>query len=244
MARFDPVPPSITVHPVAHAATDLLALDHVALAVSDRDAMAAFLCDHLGMHELHRTAESTLVAAEARAAKLALVAADGPTEPGALARLVLRVADFEGALASLPAPLQADESGPDIAAFDGPEGLGLALTPLAGGGIDYDLDRVVLRVSDPEEATIALAEWGFVPRGGALHVADKRVSFERGDGAAQRSLLDRIAVLVTSVDAVAAQARQRNVDIEEDPEDSSSFSIVLPGPERIRLTFVEQAPAA
>ena len=239
MASSDPVPPSIGVHPVEHSPTDLLALDHVSLAVSDRDAMAAFFCEHLGMHELRRTAESTLLAAEARAAKLLLVAADGPTEPGTLSRLVLRVADLEGAVASLPAPIQAEESGPDIAAFEGPEGLGLALTPLAGGGIDYDLDRVILRVSDPEEATIALAEWGFVPRGGELHVADKRVTFEHGDAAAQRSVLDHIAVAVSSVGAVAAQARQRNVEIEQRADDGS-LSVVLPGPERIKLTFVEQ----
>ena len=242
MASSDPVPPSMRVHPVVHDPTDLLALDHVALAVSDRDAMAAFLCDHLGMHELRRTAESTVVAAEARATKLSLVAADGPTEPGALARLVLRVADFDGAVASLHVPIEGEESAPDLAAFEGPEGLGLALTPFAGGGIDYDLDRVVLRVSDPEEATIALAEWGFVPRGAALHVADKRVTFEHGDAAAQRSLLDHLAVLVTSVDAVAAQARRRDVEIEERAQDGS-FSVVLPGPERIRLAFVEQTSA-
>lgn len=232
----------MSVHPVAQAPTDLLALDHVALAVSDRDAMAAFFCAHLGMHELHHTAESTIVAAEARAAKVRLVDADGTTEPGALARLVLRVADFEGAVASLQVPIRAEESGPDIAAFEGPEGLGLALTPFAGGGIDYDLDRVVLRVSDPDEAMIALAEWGFVPQGGGLQLADKRVTFEHGDAAAQRSLLDHIAVLVTSVGAVAAQARQRDVETDERAEDGS-FSVILPGPERIKLTFVGQAPA-
>lgn len=238
MASDDPVPPSISVHPVAHDATDLLALDHVALAVSDHDATAAFFCEHLGMHELHRTTEVTLVAADARAAKLRLVAADGPTEPGALGRLVLRVADLEGAVASLPVPLRAEQSGPDIAAFEGPEGLGLALTSLTGGGIDYDLDRVVLRVSDPDEATIALAEWGFVPRGGTLHLADKRVTFEHGDATGQRSALEHIAVRVTSVDAMAAQARQRGVEIEERADDGS-FAVVLPGPERIKLAFVE-----
>ena len=41
-------------------------LDHVALWVADRDALAALACDHLGMHEIERTDAFTLVGADAR----------------------------------------------------------------------------------------------------------------------------------------------------------------------------------
>src|SRR5207247_7402590 len=57
------------------------ALDHVALWVADRDALAAFLCDHLGMHEIDRTGSFTLVGADARRGKITLSAPGGPRAP-------------------------------------------------------------------------------------------------------------------------------------------------------------------
>ncbi|MBW3654211.1 MAG: TetR family transcriptional regulator, partial [Actinobacteria bacterium] len=147
MARNDPAETAAQ----AHTAIDLLALDHVALALADPGAMAAFLCDHIGMRELARSADGVLVGADPRAAKLRLLPAQGPREPAALARLVLRVADLEHAVASLPPGIELEEDGPDLIAFEGPEGLGLGFTLVAGGAIDYDLDHVVLRVADPQE---------------------------------------------------------------------------------------------
>ena len=58
-------------------------LDHVALWVADRDAIADLACEHLGMHVIERTEKFTLVGAEARRFKLTLFAAAGPREPGA-----------------------------------------------------------------------------------------------------------------------------------------------------------------
>ncbi len=229
----------MSVHQVP-TGVDLLALDHVALAVADPDAMAAFLCDHVGMHELSRDADVTVVGAGDRAAPLMLVSADGPREPGALGRLVLRVADVERAAAALPAGTAVDGDRIERATFQGPEGLGLGFTLVAGGGIDYDLDHVVLRVSDPEQTRVALAEAGWVPRGQALHVADKYVTLAASPDVAQRSLLDHVAVRVDSVEAVAAQARERGLQV-DDPVAPDAFGIVLPGPERIRLHFVTQA---
>ncbi|CAA9490026.1 MAG: hypothetical protein AVDCRST_MAG67-1287 [uncultured Solirubrobacteraceae bacterium] len=219
---------------------DLLALDHVALSVADPAALAAFLCDHLGMHELSRSADVTVVGAGDRAATLVLVAADASREPGALERLVLRIADVERAVAALPAGTAVEGDRLELATFQGPEGLGLGFTMVAGGGIDYDLDHVVLRVSDPDQTRAALAEAGWVPRGQALHVTDKYVTLNASPQHSEhpeRSLLDHIAVRVDSVDAVAAQAHVRGLEVDERVADDA-FGIVLPGPERIRLHFV------
>src|SRR5207247_6565431 len=61
-------------------------------------SLAAFLCDHLGMHEIDRTGRFTLVGADARRGKITLFDAEGPRRQGALARVVLRVNDLAAAV--------------------------------------------------------------------------------------------------------------------------------------------------
>lgn len=220
----------------AEAESDLPALDHIALAVADAGAMAGFLCEHVGMRELDRGAGRVLVGADAEATKLSLVTAGGTREPAALARLFLGVSDLRRAAARLPAGTEVQEDGPDLVTFAGPEGLGLGFTLLTGG-IDYDVGDVVLRVADPEETRNALAALGCVPRGDALHIAGKRIRLEELPAWSDRPLLDHIAIRVASVDAIAARARERNLEIGGAPA-QDLLTIVLPGPERIRLDFV------
>src|SRR5918999_2886153 len=98
-------------------AMDPRALDHVALWVADRDALARFLCDHAGMHIVDRTDAFTLVGSDARRGKLTLFAAEGPREPGPLERVVLRVSDLDRALASLPADLRVERESDGVATF-------------------------------------------------------------------------------------------------------------------------------
>lgn len=219
------------------SAIDLLALDHVALAVADPGAMETFLCDYVGMQELGRSGDAVLIGADAHATKLSLIAAEGPMEPAALARLVLRVADLEAAVASLPSGTDVQKEAPDLVTFEGPEGLGLGFTPVTAGAIDYDLDHVVLRAADPEETRVALAEVGFVPSGDALHVAGKRIIVDELPAWSEQPQLAHIAVRVGSTEAIAAQARERGLEILE-PETDDTFAIILPGLERIRLDFV------
>ncbi|MFP5362302.1 MAG: VOC family protein [Thermoleophilia bacterium] len=220
---------------------DLLGLDGVGLAVSDLEAMAAFLCGHLGMHELDRAPGRLLVGAGDGAATLTIVAAQRPREAGALRRLVLRVADVERAVGGLPAGTAVEGDQLELATFEGPEGLRLGFTLVAGGGIDYDVDHVRLRVSDPEQTRVALAEAGFVPRAAALHVADKYIALARSPASTERPLLDRIAVRVASAEAVAEQARERGLAIDDRAPDGT-VGIVLPGDEQIRIHFVERTP--
>jgi len=44
-------------------------LDHVALWVADRDPIAEFVTDHVGMHVIERTDKFTLVGSDARRGK-------------------------------------------------------------------------------------------------------------------------------------------------------------------------------
>ena len=219
------------------------ALDHVALWVADRDALAAFLCGHLGMHEIERTERFTLVGADARRGKLTLFAADGPREPGVLGRVVLRAADLERALAELPSELAIERPSADLALFEGPERLRLGLVAAADGpGPDYDIDHVVLRVREPEAAFDGLAALGFDRDGDRLRLADKHVRLEPGPAANGAPLLNHIALLVDSAEALEEAARSQGVEIDEVVDAPNTLAVFLWGPERIKLEYVEHKP--
>jgi len=232
----------MAVHSV-RTGVDLLALDHIALSVADPEAMAAFLCDHVGMDTLARDAEGAVVGAGAGAgagaATIALIGAEGPRESGPLARLVLRVADVERAVASLPAGTAVEGDRIEDAMFEGPEGLRLGFTLVAGGGIDYDLDHVVLGCSDPEQTWVALVQAGFATRGGALHVADKYIALRQSSEQTHRPLLDHIGVRVESIEMVVAKMRALGLEVDEHVADDTC-AVVLPGPDPIALHVVQR----
>src|SRR5690349_23620016 len=117
-------------------------LDHIALWVDDRDAIAAFATDVLGMHVIDRTDRFTLVGSDARRGKLTLFAADGPRERGALQHVALRVSSLDDALSALPESLRLERPRDGEAYFDvGTEGVRLGLVE-APTEIEYDLDHV------------------------------------------------------------------------------------------------------
>src|SRR6185437_8896504 len=101
-------------------------VDHVALWVDERGAIADFLCDHLGMHVIEETDTFTLVGVDAKLGKLTLFDAEGPRERGSLERIALRVADLDAAIAGLPEDVDV-RTDDGVARFDGPGGVPLAL---------------------------------------------------------------------------------------------------------------------
>src|ERR687898_587456 len=98
-------------------------LDHVALWVDEREDLATFACEHLGMHVIEETDTFTLVGIDAKLGKLTLFDAEGPRQRGALERVVLRVAELEPALATLP--FEVTRRGDGVAAFEAPAGVPL-----------------------------------------------------------------------------------------------------------------------
>ena len=118
-------------------------LDHVALWVADRDAIADFAVAHLGMHEIERTDRFTLIGSNARRGKLTLFAEEPTREAGALAEIGLRVSSLEQALAALP-----EGHGERFEICDG---LWIRLVE-AETDVDYDLHHVALTTGDPAAA--------------------------------------------------------------------------------------------
>jgi catechol 2,3-dioxygenase-like lactoylglutathione lyase family enzyme len=218
------------------------AFDHVALWVSQRDDIAQFTYDHLGMHEIERTDTFTLVGADARRGKLTLFDADGPRDPGPLGPIVWRVSDLDAALAKLPDDLAVERDG-DTATFSGPEGVrfGLVEKPT---DLEYDLDHVVLEVPDPQEAASGFEQLGFERRDGGVAVEDKEVRLASGgDGAeSERPLLNHLALLVDSVGEIERQAGERGFEIADIKDAANTIAVFVWGPDGVKVEYVEHKP--
>lgn len=217
--------------------------DHVALWVADRDAIAALLCDHLGMHVIDRSDRFTLVGADARRGKLTLFDAEGPRRNGALGHVALRVSDLDRAVAALPPHLELERSDGEVR-FDAREGLRLGLVEVPGTDLEYDIDHAVLRVSDIEAAAEAFAALGFPREGDRLMVADKEIRLEGGgEPEGDAPLLNHIAVLVDSAERVEQEARRNGTEVADVVDAANTLAVFVWGPDRIKVEYVEHKPS-
>jgi catechol 2,3-dioxygenase-like lactoylglutathione lyase family enzyme len=202
-------------------------LDHVALWVEDRDAIAEVLTARLGMHVIERTDRFTLLGADARRGKVTLFASDGPREPGALRHIGLRVSSLPG--------------GP--AEVDAGEGLRFVLveTPTE---VEYDLDHVALVAADPKAAAEEWRRLGFEPAGDRrLEVGGAFLELHEGDpGDPERPLLNHIGVLVESVEEHVSDAQELGVEIADVVDAPNTIALFVWGPERVKLEYVEHKP--
>lgn len=216
-------------------------LDHVALWVDERKPLAAFLCDHLGMHVIEETDTFTLVGVDAKLGKLTLFDAEGPRERGSLEQIGLRVGDLDAAIAGLPqgAAVRPAENG--VVRFEGPGGVPLAL--VRRGGVEFDLDHVVLRLPDRDGALAELEAMGFERRDGGLAVSDRELRIVEGDnGDVERPLLNHIALLVESAEQVQREAEEHGVEIDDIKDAPNTFAVFLRGPAGVRIEYVEHKP--
>jgi catechol 2,3-dioxygenase-like lactoylglutathione lyase family enzyme len=216
-------------------------LDHVALWVADRDRLAGLLTASIGMHEIDRTDAFTLVGSDARRGKLTLFAADGPRDPGVLARVGLRVFDLEEALAALPPGIAVERNG-GSAELDAGEGLRIALVEV-DEGVAYDLHHVAFRVPDPQATFAGLAELGFDEEDGILRAGDTAILLEDGDpGASERPLLNHLGLRVESAEEHIEEAERRGLEIADVVDAPNTYAVFVWGPDRIKLEYVEHKP--
>jgi catechol 2,3-dioxygenase-like lactoylglutathione lyase family enzyme len=215
-------------------------LDHVALWVDLREAMARFLCDHLGMHVIEETDAFTLVGVDAKLGKITLFDAEGPRERGTLERVGLRVGNLGAALAGLPQTAAVRRAN-GSALLEAPGGLPLAL--VERGGVDFDLDHVVLRLPDRERALAELEEMGFERRNGALAVSDRELRIVEGERRdSERPLLNHVALLVDSAGHVKREAERRGMEIDDVKDAPNTLAVFLRGPDGVRVEYVEHKP--
>ena len=210
-------------------------LDHVAFWVADRTPIAAFCERHLGMHVIDLQDRFTLLGSDARRGKLTLFDATGPREPGAFGHVALRVADLAAARSVLP-----DGTG-EI--FDIGEGIRVTLVE-GETDVDYDLDHLALRSSDPVATAVAYERYGFEPAGTSrVRVGGAHVEFVAGDpGRPEQPLLNHLAVLVDSTEDVIADAGDLGIEVESVVDAANTYAAFLWGPERVRIEYVEHKP--
>ena len=205
-----------------------LTLDHVALWVADRDAIADVATTELGMHVIDRTDAFTLVGADARRGKLTLFAADGPRERGPLLRIGLRVSALDGRRSRV----------------DLGEGLEAVLVE-APTDVDFDLDHVALTTADPAATARAWASYGLRRVGETrLEVGGAYVELEAGEpGEPERPLLNHLAVLVDSVEQHVSEAEERGLEIADVVDAPNTLALFVWGPDRVKLEYVEHKPS-
>jgi catechol 2,3-dioxygenase-like lactoylglutathione lyase family enzyme len=222
-------------------------LDHVAFWLDDRDRIAAFLTDHVGMHVIERTDRFTLVGRDALKGKLTLFDAEGPRERGALKHVALRVNDLDSALAQLPTDFPVErENG--TAFLDLGDDVRIGLVE-AQTETDYDLDHVALYSADPDQAAARYRDYGFdadepgesgAPR---VEVSGAFVEFHPGDpGAPERPLLNHLAVLVDSAEEHRRAAEERDIEVQDFVDAPNTLAVFVWLPEHVRLEYVEHKP--
>ena len=199
-------------------------MDHVALWVAGRDAMAEVAADRLGLRTIERTDAFTLLGADARRGKLTLFDADAPRERGVLKRIGLRVGSLEGLEPSV----------------DLGEGLEVVLVE-APTESDLDLDHVALYSSDPGAAARAWEAYGFAPAGpNRVEVGGAYIELHEGDpGSPTRPLLNHIGVLVGSVEQYVADAEERGFEIDKVVDAENTLALFVWGPDRVKLEYIE-----
>jgi catechol 2,3-dioxygenase-like lactoylglutathione lyase family enzyme len=222
-------------------------LDHVAFWLDDRDRIAGFLTDHVGMHVIERTDRFTLVGRDALKGKLTLFDAEGPRERGALKHVALRVNDLDSALAQLPTDFPVErENG--TAFLDLGDDVRIGLVE-AQTETDYDLDHVALYSADPDQAAARYRDYGFdaaepgesgAPR---VEVSGAFVEFHPGDpGAPERPLLNHLAVLVDSAEEHRRAAEERDIEVQDFVDAPNTLAVFVWLPEHVRLEYVEHKP--
>lgn len=222
-------------------------LDHVALWVADRDRIADFATERVGMHVVDRTDAFTLVGSDARRGKLTLFGAEGPREQGALRHVALRVSSLDNALAGLDGVgLERPREGE--AYFDVSEGLRLGLVE-APTEVEYDLDHVALWSASPEETAREYERLGFAAAGRGpsaaprVEVGGAFVEFHEGEpGDPERPLLNHLAVKVESADEHIEAARERGIEIADIVDAANTYAVFVWGPERVKVEYVEHKP--
>ena len=223
------------------------ALDHVALWVADRDAIADFATRCLGMHIIERSDAFTLVGVDARRFKLTLFAALGRRERGALKHVALRVRNLD-ALSGL-GTLPLERAGPEEAYLDVSEGLRLGLVE-AETDVDFDLDHIALFSAAAEKSAREYARLGFAPaspgRSGnpRVEVNGGYVEFHPGEpGDPARPLLNHLAVLVDSADEHRSEAERWGIEVADFVDAPNTLAVFVWGPERVKIEYVEHKPS-
>jgi catechol 2,3-dioxygenase-like lactoylglutathione lyase family enzyme len=204
-------------------------IDHVAFWVARRHSIAATLTTMLGIREIDRQDNFTLLGADARRFKITLFDAEGPRDPGPFVHIALRVRRL---------PRGADPR------FDAGEGVRIVLVEHPSAA-EYDLDHVALLSPDPDAAAAEYERYGFRPAGDArVELNGAFLQLEPGSvEPTERPLLNHLAVLVDSADDAIADAEEVGIEVESTVDAANTYAAFMTGPDGVRIEYVEHKPS-
>lgn len=207
-------------------------LDHVALYVSDPDAVAARILAQLPFRIIEEAEEFVLVGREPQLGKITLFRAEPPRERGVLRRVGI----------SIPCTTveRSIEVGDDLA---------LELVPGEPDG-EVELAHLAVLTPDPSSGARAWLEFGFEPapkgRNGVPRVRVGHQHVELWSGSPEptrRPLLNHVGLLVDSLDEVVRTAEERGEDVSKLVDADNSRALFLRGPDGVELEYIEHKPS-
>jgi catechol 2,3-dioxygenase-like lactoylglutathione lyase family enzyme len=206
--------------------------DHVALFVTDPEAVAARIMAQPPFRVIEETDEFVLVGRDPLLGKLTLFRAEGAREPGALRSVGIGV------------PCGTAERTLEVG-----DGLKLELVPTDPDG-EVELEHVVLLTPDPASSARSWLEFGFepVPKGASgaprVRVGEQHVEFHRGSPrGTDRRLLNHLGLLVESFDDVRRSAEEQELHVNRVVDAENSRALFLHGPDGVELEYIEHKPS-
>jgi catechol 2,3-dioxygenase-like lactoylglutathione lyase family enzyme len=209
-------------------------LDHVALYVSEPDAVAARILAQLPFRVIEETDEFLLIGRDPELGKLTLFKAPepGPREPGLLQSVGIGI------------PAATVERTVDL-----DEGLRLELLPSDPAG-EVEVVRVTLLVQDPAASARQWLDLGFEPApksaNGGLRVKVGSQHVELYPGApypADRPLLNHVGVLVPSFEEARRSVEEQGLEVTRVIDAENSRAVFVRAPDGIELEYIEHKPA-
>jgi catechol 2,3-dioxygenase-like lactoylglutathione lyase family enzyme len=207
-------------------------LDHVALFVTDPEAVAARILAQLPYRIIEETDEFVLVGRGPELGKLTLFGEGGPRERGVLKHVGIGI------------PGGTEERTRDVG-----EGLELSLVPSDPEG-DVDLHHVAFVVVDPERSARSWLEYGFeaaenTPEGvRRVRLGDAYVELHPGSPTeTDQPLFDHLGLLVESVEDVYREVEGHGYHVNRTVDGEDSRAVFLRGPDGIELEYIEHKPS-
>ena len=207
-------------------------LDHVALYVTDPDAVAACILSQLPFRVIEETDEFVLIGRDPQLGKLTLFRAEGARDAGSLREIGIGI------------PCATLERTVEVG-----EGLRLNLVPGEPDG-EVDLGFVALNVPDPDASAQAWLDLGFAPASDAcsgarrVRVGSHHVELHAGiPASSERPLLNHLGVLVESLDDAHRTIEEHDLVVEKEVDAEMSRAVFVHAPDGVSLEYIEHKPA-
>jgi len=207
-------------------------LDHVALSVTDADAVASSILAQLPFRVIEESDRFILLGRDPERGKLTLFRADGPRARGVLRHVGIGI------------PCATAERTIEVG-----EGLELYLTPSAPEG-EVELAHVAVFTPHPAASARAWLDVGFEPSpkgvDDVLRVRAGQQHVELWEGSPERTehpLLNHLGLLVDSVDDILRTAEERGEDVRRLVDAENSRAVFLCGPDGVEVEYIEHKPS-